>query len=47
VIAGQLALRVNGVRGYGLTDIAGSTEAAIADPARWLTEAGARAAADI
>lgn len=57
VIAGQLALdpgdaldpNADAVRavGFGLADLAGSTQAAIAEPARWLTEAGARAAATL
>ena len=49
VIAGQLdALPVTPagreVRGIGLVDLAGSVEAAIGDPARWLRDAGAEAA---
>jgi glycerate kinase len=31
-------------RAVALTDVAGSVEAAMADPARWLLEAGARLA---
>lgn len=49
VIAGQLAVAPVGADGRalwasGLADIAGSAEAAMADPARWLREAGAAAA---
>ncbi len=44
VIAGQLGLRLPDVPGLGLTDLAGSVQAALADPTGWLTRAGARAA---
>ena len=44
VVAGQIDLSLDDLPTIGLTDLAGSTEAAIADPARWLSEAGARAA---
>ena len=44
IIAGQLAHRVDQVRAIGLADLAGSTEAALADPLRWLRVAGAVAA---
>ncbi len=49
VIAGQLAVAPVGSDGRalwasGLADVAGSAEAAMADPARWLREAGAAAA---
>jgi glycerate kinase len=45
IVAGQLAAEPpSGVRGWGLTDLAGSVDAALDDPARWLREAGAEAA---
>ncbi len=49
VIAGQLDVEPvtpdgRPVVGLSLTDLAGSSEQAMADPARWLREAGARAA---
>lgn len=44
VIAGQLALRLPDVPGIGLTDLAGSVPAALADPTGWLVRSGARAA---
>ena len=43
VIAGHLAVTPPGL-GWSLTELAGSTEAALADPVRWLREAGALAA---
>jgi glycerate kinase len=52
VVAGQLAAEPSTpsgrtVAGLSLTELAGSVEAAIADPTRWLREAGERAARDI
>ena len=45
IVAGQLAAEPPaGVRAWGLTDLAGSVEAALGDPARWLRDAGAEAA---
>ncbi|QDP96586.1 glycerate kinase [Microlunatus elymi] len=44
VVAGQVALQLEGVPAIGLTELAGTAEAAIAEPERWLSEAGARAA---
>lgn len=44
IIAGQLASRIDGVAAIGLSELAGSTDAALADPVRWLRRAGARAA---
>jgi glycerate kinase len=49
VIAGQVAVQPMSTRGVplwsaALVDLAGSTEAAMADPARWLRAAGAAAA---
>ncbi len=45
IIAGQLAAEPPaGVSAWSLTDLAGSVEAALADPARWLRDAGAEAA---
>ncbi|AZI59146.1 glycerate kinase [Nakamurella antarctica] len=45
IIAGQVAARIpRGVRGVCVSDLAGSSEASIADPVRWLTEAGRSAA---
>jgi len=45
VIAGQLAARPpRGVHAWGLAELAGSVDAAIADPTRWLRDAGAEAA---
>ena len=44
IIAGQVAHQVDQVRAIGLTDVAGSTEAALADPLHWLEFAGALAA---
>jgi glycerate 2-kinase len=45
IIAGQLGYRLEGTPALGLTEIAGSTDAALIDPVGWLREAGARAAA--
>lgn len=45
VIAGSVEATSGDVETWSLTDLAGSPEAALADPAHWLTEAGARAAA--
>ncbi|MBX3193825.1 MAG: glycerate kinase [Microbacteriaceae bacterium] len=46
VVAGSIAGSLDGIAwSASLTDLAGSVEAAMADPARWLREAGARAAA--
>jgi hypothetical protein len=45
ILAGQLGLRLPDVPAVGLTDLAGSVEAAVGDPERWLVRAGARAAA--
>lgn len=47
IIAGQVAHQVDGTRAIGLSELAGSTEAALADPLRWLRLAGARAAQDL
>ncbi|SDR82811.1 glycerate kinase [Microlunatus soli] len=44
VVAGQIGLHPEGVHTWGLADLAGSVDAAIAEPARWLSEAGASAA---
>ncbi|NNG19328.1 glycerate kinase [Naumannella sp. ID2617S] len=44
VVAGAVATDVPGVTALALTELAGSAKASFADPARWLTEAGARAA---
>ncbi|GAB3926221.1 glycerate kinase [Microlunatus endophyticus] len=44
IIAGQVAHRIESVPAIGLADLAGSTEAALADPVHWLRQAGARAA---
>ena len=45
IIAGQLAAEPPpGVRGWGLTELAGSVDAALSDPGRWLRDAGAAAA---
>lgn len=46
VIAGQVTATAD-VWSASITDLAGSVEAAIADPAPWLTEAGARAAREL
>lgn len=51
VIAGRVdspppAGRSGEIASFALADLAGSPEAAMADPERWLREAGARAAAD-
>ena len=46
MIAGQITAEP-GTWNASLTDLAGSVEAAIADPARWLREAGARAAREL
>jgi glycerate 2-kinase len=46
VIAGQLAADPPD-RGWAIAGLAGSVEAAIADPSRWLREAGAMAAAEL
>lgn len=46
VIAGQVATDVDGPA-LSLTDLAGSPEAAIGEPLRWLRAAGARAAAAV
>jgi glycerate kinase len=45
IIAGQVAQELPGIATLGLVDLAGSTAEALADPVRWLTLAGARAAA--
>jgi glycerate kinase len=52
VIAGRVATEPHAPSGapvasLSLVDLAGSTDAALADPARWLTVAGARAAAQL
>lgn len=44
VIAGQVAEEVEGVWTQSLVDLSGSVEAALADPYRWLVEAGKAAA---
>jgi len=44
IIAGQVAHRIDQVAAIGLTDLAGSAEAALADPMRWLHLAGTLAA---
>lgn len=46
VIAGQLDAVPSGL-GFGLSDVAGSTAAALAEPERWLREAASRAARQI
>jgi glycerate kinase len=46
VIAGQLSIEPPGA-GYALSDLAGSTEAALAEPERWAYAAGALAAREI
>lgn len=45
IVAGQVAHRLPGVRALSLTELAGSSAAALADPVRWLRVAGTRAAA--
>nr|WP_204920576.1 glycerate kinase [Microlunatus panaciterrae] len=45
VVAGQVATQLDDVWTQALVDLAGSTEAAMAEPRRWLVEAGRRAAA--
>jgi glycerate kinase len=48
IIAGQLAAEPPaGVRAWSLTDLAGSVEAALGDPQRWLRDAGAEAARSV
>jgi glycerate kinase len=48
IVAGQLAADPPpGVRAWGLSDIAGSVEAALGDPARWLRDAGGQAARSV
>jgi glycerate 2-kinase len=48
IVAGQLAAEPPpGVRAWGLTELAGSAEAALDDPVRWLREAGAEAARSV
>ncbi|TDO92882.1 glycerate kinase [Enemella evansiae] len=47
VVAGAVATEVPGVDTFALADLAGSPAASFADPARWLTEAGARAAGQL
>ena len=48
VVAGQLAAATGpGILGIGLTDLAGSAAAAMAEPARWLIEAGRQAAGSV
>jgi glycerate kinase len=48
IIAGQLAAEPPpGVRGWDLTELAGSVEAALGDPARWLRDAGTAAARSV
>jgi glycerate kinase len=45
IIAGELAAEPPaGVHAWGLTDLAGSVDAALGDPVRWLRDAGALAA---
>jgi hypothetical protein len=44
VVAGQLGLRLPELPAVGLSDLAGSVQAALADPRAWLVRAGARAA---
>jgi glycerate kinase len=44
VVAGQLGLRLPELPAVGLSDLAGSVQAALADPHAWLVRAGARAA---
>lgn len=44
IIAGQLAIGIDRITAIGLTELAGSVEAALADPHGWLHRAGARAA---
>lgn len=46
VIAGELGAAPPDL-GYSLTDLAGSTEAAMTDTARWVTEAASRAAREL
>jgi glycerate kinase len=47
IIAGQVAHRIDGVTAYGLTELAGSTRAALTEPIRWLRVAGSRAAQSV
>lgn len=47
VVAGAVATEVPGVDSFALAELAGSPAASFADPARWLAEAGARAAAQL
>ncbi|MDO5683713.1 MAG: glycerate kinase, partial [Propionibacteriaceae bacterium] len=47
VIGGAIDTAPAGCRAYSLTDLAGSTHAAMGDPQRWLIEAGRRAATDV
>ena len=46
VIAGELGATPPDL-GYSLTELAGSTEAAMTDPARWISEAATRAAREL
>ena len=46
VIAGELGAAPPDL-GYSLTDLAGSTEAAMTDAARWISEAATRAAREL
>lgn len=47
VIAGVVSVDLPAVTRYALAELAGSAEASMADPCRWLVEAGRRAAADL
>jgi len=48
IVAGLLGAEPPpGVRAFGLSDLAGSVEAALGDPARWLRDAGAEAARSV
>lgn len=44
IIAGQIGLRPDAAEVTGLAELAGSAQAALAEPERWLATAGARAA---
>lgn len=47
VIAGRVSVDLPAVTRYALVDLAGSAEASMADPSRWLVDAGRRAARDV
>jgi glycerate kinase len=47
VIAGRVSVDLPAVTRYALVDLAGSAEASMADPSRWLVDAGRRAAREV